>query len=152
MWRKETPEVRACFKELADKKKEIHAQVNPGYQYSPRRPGARLRRRRARVATGLVPFIGATQAGLNRINQANSESRGMIDVDGDFLDLLDHHGVLTGPNGVAPATGPQNLDFEAIVEQQFGHAAMDTVRFPPLQGNEFDDNFPMAAMLELDGA
>ena len=152
MWRKETPEVRARFKELADKKKEIHGQVYPGYQYSPRRPGAKLRRRRARVATGWVPFISSTQSGLKRINEANSQNRGMIDIDGDFLDLLAEHGVLTGPNGVAPATVPQNLDFEAIVQEQFGHTAIDTVRFPPLQGDEFDDNFPMAAMLELDGA
>lgn len=152
MWREETPEVRNQFKELAEQKKKLHAQAHPNYHYTPRRPGEKPRRRPARIHTTFVPFIGSTTAGQNRIDEANNNTKGFIDVDGDFIDILADHGLVNGPNSLAPPQAFDNVRFEDVVQEQFDRVALETVHFTPLQGNEFDESFPMDEMLGLDGA
>jgi hypothetical protein len=44
MWQRETPEVRANFKRLAEDEKKLHLQVYPTYRYQPRKPSEKKRR------------------------------------------------------------------------------------------------------------
>jgi hypothetical protein len=47
-WKNESPATKQQFKALADDIKRKHARDHPDYQYSPRRPGEKRRRKRVR--------------------------------------------------------------------------------------------------------
>ncbi|KAJ5152948.1 uncharacterized protein N7482_009426 [Penicillium canariense] len=151
MWRNETAEVRARFKDLADEKKRLHSQAHPNYQYAPRRPWERARRS-PKIHASTVPFISAFPGGQPRLTEAWNKTNGWIDVDGDFIDLLDHANLIYGPNTVAPYNQPDNIDFDEILRQQLERYPLETVHWEPLQGNEFDDTFPIDQLLNLPGS
>ncbi|KAJ5639777.1 uncharacterized protein N7484_007639 [Penicillium longicatenatum] len=158
-WRSETEETRQRWHALAAQVKKQHALAFPDYQYSPRRPGERLTRR-ARVPAEAVGLIGDTRRGTNRLQDTIQgdgpnpwDSNGLIDIDQEFLSMLDQHDMLAGPNGI-DISYAQNQDFTAMVNTQVRREPIETLRTPPLQGDEFGSMFSeesMNALLNLDG-
>jgi hypothetical protein len=151
MWRNETPEVRNDFKELAEERKRLHAQAYPNYQYSPRRPSERVRRTH-HVHVNRVPWLGGSTDGQQLINDAVNNTEGFIPVEPPFISAADATGLIKGPNGIAPSPAHDASNLERCVQQQLDRVVVETVRWEPLQGNEFDDTFPMDEMLDLEGA
>lgn len=151
MWRNETPAVRNRFKELAGEKKRLHAKTYPNYQYSPRRPSEKVRRT-PRIHMNNLPWLGGHPLGQQLVADAFN-SNGYIPIDKDFLAAMDAFGILHGPNGVAPMPVNDTFHFESDVEKQVARCTtMEVARWVPLQGNEFDDAFPMDELLDLEGA
>lgn len=151
MWRNETPTVRNSFKELAEEKKRLHAKTYPDYQYSPRRPSERVRRNH-RVHMNTIPWLGQHPLGQQLVNNAVNDD-GFIPIDNEFIAAMDAIGLLSGPNGLAPMrtfdTVNQARDLQQLMTDQLG---MEVAQWKPLQGNEFDEAFPMDEMLNLEGA
>lgn len=144
---------------MAAKVKAQHAIDFPGYQYSPRRPGEKLTRR-SRIPAQIVDFIGDTRRGANRLQDSLTgdgpnpwDFNTNIDIDRELLAMMDQHDYLVGPNGIDPSYSPSQ-DFSAMVNTQVQREAIETLRSPPLQGDEFGPMFSeenMNALLKLDG-
>ncbi|KAJ5594450.1 uncharacterized protein N7459_000658 [Penicillium hispanicum] len=150
-WRSESPEVREQFKVLADQMKRQHAIDHPDYQYSPRRPGEKPRRR-SRIHGMAIPFIAAHTAGQTRLAQSLiSENPGFLDVDDGLIDMLDDADMIFGPNSIAPVSVPDNeAEFARLVQDQLNRIPAETVNFQPLNGNEFDPNLNLEELLQLE--
>ncbi|KAJ5548722.1 hypothetical protein N7513_005956 [Penicillium frequentans] len=159
-WRSETEETRQRWHTLAAKVKAQHAIDFPDYQYTPRRPGERLTRR-SRIPAQIVNFIGDTRRGANRLQDSVAgdgpnpwDFDSNIDIDREFLGMLDQHNILEGPNGIDISCSLNQDDFPAMVNAQVQREAIETLRSPPLQGDEFGPMFTeenMNALLNLDG-
>lgn len=152
MWRNETPDVRKTFKELADERARLHKLAHPNYQYSPRRPSEKARRT-PRVHMNTMPWLSQHPLGQKLVDTAVN-NRGYIPIDDEFIAAMDAIDLLRGPNGIAPPLpAPDASDVAKDVERQLtDHDAVTAVHWEPLQGNEFDDTFPMDEMLNLEGA
>lgn len=145
---------------MAAKVKAQHAIDFPDYQYSPRRPGERLTRR-SRIPAQIVNFIGDTRRGANRLQDSVAgdgpnpwDFDSNIDIDQEFLGMLDQHNILDGPNGIDISCSLTQDDFPAMVNAQVQRETIETLRSPPLQGDEFGPMFTeenMNALLNLDG-
>ncbi|KAF3403850.1 MAT+ sexual cell fertilization-promoting factor [Penicillium rolfsii] len=151
MWRNESPEVRNCFKELAEEKKQLHAIAYPNYQYCPRRPSEKVRRQR-KIHVDNMPWLGQHPLGQKLVDDA-ANNRGFIPVNEEFIAAIDAIDILRGPNGVAPILPQHNPNVRQDLQSQLDRdMSLTVVQWHPLQGNEFDENFPMSEMLNLEGA
>lgn len=68
--------------------------------------------------------------------------------------MLDQHNILDGPNGIDISCSLTQDDFPAMVNAQVQRETIETLRSPPLQGDEFGPMFTeenMNALLNLDG-
>lgn len=159
-WRSETEETRQRWHTLAAKVKAQHAIDFPDYQYSPRRPGEKLTRR-SRIPAEIVGFIGDTRRGENRLQDSVSgdgpnpwDFNSNIDIDQELLRMLDQYDFLDGPNCIDTSLSPSQQEFSAMVNTQVQRETIETLRSPPLQGDEFGPMFSeenMNALLNLDG-
>ncbi|KAJ6115058.1 mating-type HMG-box protein MAT1-2 [Penicillium sp. IBT 16267x] len=151
-WRSETEDTRQRWHTLAAQVKAQHALDFPDYQYSPRRPGEKLTRR-SRVPAEVVDFIGDAQQGAQRLQDTvqgdghtSWDFNFNLDMDQEFVNMLD------GPNGIHLSYSLDH-DFSAMVNTQVQRETIETLRRPPLQGNEFDPMFSQEninALLNLD--
>lgn len=150
-WRSESPEVREQFKVLADKMKQQHAIDHPDYQYSPRRPGEKPRRR-SRIHTMAIPYIAGNTTGATRLAHSwASGERGYLDVDDELINILDEFDLIFGPNSVAPISVPDNeAEFARLVQDQINRIPAETVNFQPLSGNEFDPELNLEELVHLE--
>lgn len=149
MWHKESPEVRAHFKKLADQMKKRHGEMHPDYRYSPRRSDEIPRRTKLRTNT--VSFLHSSPEGLQFLNNATHVNGYYWDLDTSFMEALDVHNLIRGPQTVAPpALVYDNID--KIVDDQVQRYPVKNVQFPPLTGNEFAPGFDMESLLNLPGA
>lgn len=109
-WRGESDAERLQWQSLSAKVKAEHANRYPEYQYSPRRrEEIQSRRPRARVNVEALEFLKTKRRGQQRIRDAETgrgpnpwDFGGFVDVDEEFLDMLDDHSLLRGPHGVYP--------------------------------------------------
>jgi hypothetical protein len=151
MWRNETSKIRNSFKKLAEEKKRLHAKAYPDYQYSPRRPSEKVRRT-PRIHMNNMPWLGQHPLGQQLVNNAVNNS-GYIPIDEEFIEAMDAMNLLKGPNGVAPTPTYDTFNHASdILRQEARSLVLEVAQWEPLQGNEFDDTFPMDEMLNLDGA
>lgn len=129
--------------------KRQHELDHPDYQYSPRRPGER-RRRRPRIHANKLQFLGANMEGTQRlVNAWTGRNHGYVEVDDQLLRIFDGHGMLFGPCTVGPQPGNNNEDFNILVLDQLDRIPSQDLSFSPLNTNDFDANFNMDELLNL---
>lgn len=150
-WRKETPEVRAHFKSLADELRRRHEIEHPEYRYAPRRPNQIPRRTKIKM-TEKFNFLGASNHGAQRIHQASNNDGMIYDLDTNFVEMLDEFDMLFGPQSCVPKLVTPNDDFEELVNDQVQRVPTEDIHFTPLNGTEFDPNFKLDNLLNLPGA
>lgn len=117
-WRNEHQDVKEEFKNLANQAKLEHALKYPGYQYSPRRPGQKLRRR-PRIHPTALNFMWKTHEGAKLMDQAakstesaNGMADGWVPVTRDLVQHLNERDILGGEEGLGPipfGATPQQL-------------------------------------------
>ncbi|KAJ5738332.1 hypothetical protein N7493_001487 [Penicillium malachiteum] len=156
-WRDEPDATRLEWRELSEKMKAEHARAHPDYQYSPRRPGEkRTRRSRVRVRTDSVEdFMVDTARGEQRLrdsilgNGPNPwDCNGFVDIDEEFMMILNDHNLLHGFNGIFPnmEESPGDEEFTAMVNAQVNGEPFQKLRWAPLRGDEFGTEFTEAEM------
>jgi hypothetical protein len=67
-WQNETPEVKALYKDLADKVKQEHSEKHPDYQYQPRKSSDKKRRMTKKKAAALAAANGSVMEGSAQVN------------------------------------------------------------------------------------
>ncbi|KAJ5162367.1 hypothetical protein N7492_007759 [Penicillium capsulatum] len=149
MWRNESQAVRDRFQVYAEMKKEQHAIDFPGYQYSPRRPN-QIQRRAPRAPTllpaGLIAFVRGTPSGDAVLATAVN---GTITVTNQVIDCLAQHGLIYGPNGLAPIRYPPALDsVSELIENVISRNPYQPLS-SPLDGTEFGPDFPESEVAAL---
>ncbi|EXJ53687.1 uncharacterized protein A1O5_13042 [Cladophialophora psammophila CBS 110553] len=97
-WRNESEQVRAHFKDLADKIKARHAAENPGYQYAPRKSSELKRRMTARK----LAARRATKAQTDSQSSSDLEMRDVTELaDASHHDDIAMDGTISEANEVA---------------------------------------------------
>lgn len=100
MWKDESAETRARFRDIADHMKRQHMIEHPDYQYVPRRPGAAKRQSvRAQDCWCISRDING---GAQLYFHAVLKGDGLIDINDHFVSVLNNLDALHGPNGLAP--------------------------------------------------
>lgn len=148
MWRHETQAVKDEYKMLARMAKEAHAAKYPDYQYAPRRPHERLRRR-PRIHPSALTWMYGTQSGAAVLEKANSRPKadGWIPVTRALVQELDSRHVLLGPHGLGPPPiGPTQGQFQELVQSQV-QAGADN---PQLPEADQEDHEPLLEALDDD--
>lgn len=101
MWKEESAETRARFREIAEHMKREHMIQHPDYQYSPRRPGTKRVSVRAHDCWCLSRDILGGGASLFFHATATSEGDGTLDINDNLVSLMNQQGAIQGPNGIA---------------------------------------------------
>lgn len=147
-WRNASEDVKAQFKALADELKRQHAIDHPDYQYAPRRPHERRRRRTtARVHTKNLPFLKQDEKDLEYLKRVTNDND-MVEVDEEFLNILGDRGMLEGAVGLAPILVPDNgAEFDAIVNEQLDGQEIETLVYDPLLSDQLDQEFDFSSFV-----
>lgn len=101
MWREESAETRARFREIAEHMKREHMIQHPDYQYSPRRPGTKRVSVRANDCWCLSRDSFGGGASLFFHATTGIDGDGWIDINDNLVSLMNHNEAIQGPNGVA---------------------------------------------------
>ncbi|KAJ5768023.1 hypothetical protein N7533_000606 [Penicillium manginii] len=134
MWKCEIPAVKDEFKMLAQMAKQEHAAKYPGYQYAPRKPNQRPRRR-PRIHPGAVSWLWKTEKGAAIMKKATDrhKSDGWVPVNREFVEELDAQHMLLGPQGLGPPPfGATQAQFQELEEDDQQLSAADEEDFEPL--------------------
>lgn len=151
-WRSESDTERLQWQALSARVKIEHASRYPGYHYNPRRSEEiQSRRPRARVNVQALEFLKKKHRGQQRLNDGESgrgpnpwDFGGFVDVDEEFLDMLDDHSLMRGVHGVYPdLRGSCDAgDFDAMLQEQ--QQAIDQNN--PVPAQQADQHAPQLTM------
>lgn len=102
MWKAETKETVAVWKEKAQDAKKKHQELHPGYQYQPRKPGEKKKRESKKAKAGKAAAKAATTPdfelarGVVSLNVPFGSSGDVVNNINTFGRLTDRHNGMTG--------------------------------------------------------
>lgn len=142
---------------LAQMAKEEHSIKFPDYQYAPRRPHEKPRRR-ARIHPSALTWLWGTKRGAAIMEDANTRpsADGWVPVTRDLVQELESRRLLFGPEGLAsPPLGTTQEEFQELIQRQVEPGAnapqltaASSENFDPL--DDIDEEF-LEEILNFDG-